>query len=81
MSLGNGYHVVDFKVPARLDGKPVNDPAVFSKYDLRALGAMRESQFLSCESGNLKLQEGDKLLLLGKRVDLRHFGDDLRDGA
>jgi len=81
VSLGNGYHVVDFKVPARLDGKPVNDPAIFSKYDLRPLGAMRENQFLSCESGDLKLKEGDKLLLLGKRVDLRHFGDDLRYGS
>ena len=81
VSLGNGYHVVDFKVPASLDGKPVKDPALLEKYDLRALGAMRESKFLSCESGELTLQTGDKLLLLGKRGDLRRFGDDQRDGS
>lgn len=81
VSLGNGYHVVDMKVPPQLDGKPVGDATVFSKYDLRALGAMRDSEYLSCESGDLTLREGDKLLLLGKRMDLRLFVDDLRNGS
>lgn len=80
VSLGNGYHVVDLKVPPQLDGKSVGDAEIFKKYDLRALGAMRESQYLSCENGELPLREGDKLLVLGKRTDLRRFGDDLRDG-
>lgn len=80
VSLGNGYHVVDFTVPSQLAGKPVGDPAIFSEHDLRVLGAMRESQFFACESGYLTLEEGDKLLLLGKRSDLWRFGDELRDG-
>ncbi len=81
VSLGNGYHVVDFNVPEQLDGKQANDPTLFSDYDLRALGAMRESRFLSCQSEGIALKEGDKLLLLGKRADLRRFGDDLRGGS
>ncbi|WP_319517616.1 TrkA family potassium uptake protein [uncultured Martelella sp.] len=80
VSLGNGYHVVDFKVPAELDGKMVGKAAIFEKYNVRALGAMRDNQYLSCDDGDLRLMEDDKLLLLGKRADLRHFGDDLRDG-
>lgn len=80
VSLGNGYHVVDLNVPAKLDGKVVGSAAILEKYNLRALGAMRENQYLSCDSDELTLREGDKLLLLGKRSDLRHFGDDLRDG-
>jgi trk system potassium uptake protein TrkA len=81
VSLGNGYHVVDLRVPSQLDGKRIGDAAIFTKYDLRALGAMRDSKYLSCEGGDLTLMEGDKLLILGKRTDLRHFGDDLRDGG
>jgi len=81
VSLGNGYHVVDLRVPPQLDGQPVGDVAVFRKYDLQPLGAMRDSTYLPCESGDLTLAEGDKLLLLGKRTDLRRFVDDLRDGS
>jgi len=80
VSLGNGYHLVDLKVPPQLDGKQVGGAAILAKYDLRALGAMRDSQYLSCESGELTLRQGDKLLVLGKRTDLRRFGDDLRGG-
>ncbi len=78
VSLGNGYSVVDLVVPEFLDGTPVQGAEILEKYDLRALGVMRESQFFSCETGDLILKEGDKLLLLGKRLDLRNFGDDLR---
>lgn len=78
VSLGNGYHVVDLKVPALLDGVSIKEMSLAETYELRALGAMRESQFLSCENGELRLKEGDKLLLLGKRPDLRRYGDDLR---
>lgn len=79
VSLGNGYHVIDMKVPSALDGQALKNTGIVETYDLRPLGAMRESQFLSCESGELILREGDKLLLLGKRLELRRFGDDLRE--
>ncbi|PLW78472.1 potassium channel family protein [Cohaesibacter celericrescens] len=79
VSLGNGFHVVDFKVPAQLDGQSPSDPVLFSNHDLRPLGVMRDSRFLSCESRDMTLKDGDKLLLLGKRPNLRQFGDFLRD--
>ncbi|WP_233713156.1 potassium channel family protein [Amaricoccus solimangrovi] len=79
VSLGNGYHVVNFQIPPKLDGKPVADPDVFARYGLRALGVMRDSQFLSCETGALVLRTEDKLLLLGRRTDLWRFGDAFRD--
>ncbi|MDV7270062.1 TrkA family potassium uptake protein [Thioclava sp. A2] len=77
VSLGNGYHVVDFTVPASLAGIQANDPAILTRYDLRSLGVMRGTDF----RGFVAMQEGDKLLLLGKRGDLRRFGDSLRTGA
>ncbi|TQS73600.1 TrkA family potassium uptake protein [Rhodobacteraceae bacterium] len=78
VSLGNGYHVVDMRVPPQLSGKAVGEETAFGTYDLRVLGVMREGQYLSCENKELVLREGDKLLLLGKRPDLRAFGDDMR---
>jgi len=77
VSLGNGFHVVDITVPSALEGKAVGDVKLLSNYELRTLGAMRESEFLACEDGKLILREGDKLLVLGRRADLRRFGDDL----
>ncbi|NDK33872.1 TrkA family potassium uptake protein [Rhodovulum sulfidophilum] len=81
VSLGNGFHVVDLTVPEPLEGRAVGEVKLLSGYDLRALGAMREGEFLSCESGELELKTGDKLLVLGRRADLRRFGDDLLDEA
>nr|WP_081533355.1 TrkA family potassium uptake protein [Rhodovulum sp. P5] len=81
VSLGNGYHVVELIVPEGLEGQTVADQKLADDYDLRALGAMRESSFLSCEDGGLVLKTADKLLLLGRSSDLRRFADDRRTKA
>lgn len=77
VSLGNGFHVVDFRVPEILDGKRVDAVGLADGFDLRALGLMRGGEFVSCESGSAELQTSDKLLLLGRRENLRRFGDSL----
>ncbi|MDZ5699573.1 TrkA family potassium uptake protein [Chelativorans sp. M5D2P16] len=76
VSLGNGFHVVDFRVPEDLDGKPLADVELSDKFDIRCLGLMRGSDFLAGDAG-VKLATDDKLLLLGRRKDLRRFGDSL----
>ena len=81
VSLGNGFHVVDFVVPSALEGLTVGEEQFFEKYSLKVLGAMRESTFHSCADGSLTLEAGDKLLLLGRRPDLRDFGDSLLSEA
>lgn len=77
VSLGNGFHVVDFRVPGSLDGKRVDAVGLSDKFELRALGLMRGGEFFSCESGTTDLRTDDKLLLLGRRENLRRFGDSL----
>jgi trk system potassium uptake protein TrkA len=44
-------------------------------HDLKLLGLMRSTEFRSCDTPDLVLEEDDKLILLGKRTDLRRFGD------
>jgi len=77
VSLGNGFHVVDFRVPESLDGNQLDEVGLDDKFELRALGLMRGSQFVSCATGETVLQTDDKLLLLGRRENLRRFGDSL----
>lgn len=77
VSLGNGFHVVDFRVPEGLNGKRVDAVGLAGNFELRALGLMRGSEFVSCESGAVELHTDDKLLLLGRRENLRRFADGL----
>lgn len=77
VSLGNGYHVVDLRVPEELQGVAINDHDLLSPYELISLGAMRGGEFIPCGDGRA-LEADDKLLLLGKRQNLRDFGDSLK---
>lgn len=78
ISLGNGYHVVDFRVPDSLDGKPLAEIGLTREFDLSVLGLMRGSDLVPPEAiGSTLLHTDDKLLLLGRRENLRRFGDAL----
>lgn len=76
-SLGNGFHMVTIDVPKSISGKTIGALKLASRFSLRSTGLMRGAVFHECSDADLMLEEGDKLLLLGKRPDLRHFGDTL----
>ena len=76
VSLGNGYSVVNIQMPARLKGRTVATLGIGTAHDLRLLGLMRGTDHLSA-APETELAEGDILILLGKRPELRHFGDSL----
>jgi trk system potassium uptake protein TrkA len=77
VSLGNGFHVVNIVVPARLEGKTLASLKIRERFDLRAMGLMRGTEFHSCADETLALARDDKLLILGRRPDLRRFGDSI----
>ncbi len=77
VSLGNGFHVVTIDVPASLDGRTVASLKLAESFDLRGVGLMRGAQFHDCASAGLTLKEDDKLLVLGKRPELRRFGESI----
>lgn len=76
VSLGNGFSVVNIVIPARLAGRALADLGL-GAYELRLLGLMRGTGFHACDAHDLVLEQDDKLILLGKRPDLRRFGDAL----
>ncbi|MFC7705080.1 potassium channel family protein [Plastorhodobacter daqingensis] len=77
VSLGNGFSVVNIVIPARIKGRDIASLGVGTKYDLRLLGLMRGTEYRACDAADLVLEEDDKLILLGKRPELRRFGDAL----
>lgn len=77
VSLGNGYHVVNFRIPESLEGKALNELPHTKKFDLRCVGVMRGSEYIGYDGKSCTLQRDDLLILLGQRSDLRNFAASL----
>lgn len=75
VALGNGFSVVNLMVPQRLSGRRLSDLEVDD--GIEVLGMMRGTEYRSTRDDDPLLQTNDRLLLLGKRVDLTRFGDRL----
>ncbi len=74
VSIGNGFLVVTFRIPAAFDGRSATDLRLEDGFDLRLLGLMRGTGFCG-PAPDLVLREDDRMLVLGKRADLRRFGE------
>ena len=73
VSLGNGYHVVNFRIPESLEGKNLGELPHADDFNLRCIGVMRGTDFVGQDGVTCELQRDDLLLLLGQRKDLRNF--------
>lgn len=77
VGLGNGFIVVTIVVPERLDGRSLDSLGIGQRHEVRCLGMMRGTTFHSPEAADIALEPDDRLLLLGRRAELRVFGDSL----
>lgn len=77
VSLGNGYHVVNFRIPESLEGKSLKDLPHGDKFNLRSIGVMRGTEYVGQDATGCQLERDDLLLLLGQRKDLRNFAASL----
>lgn len=77
LSLGNGFHIVDLRVPDALHGTRLDEMDLSAHEELRCLGLMRGSQFIEQNGEQTVLEADDKLLLLGRRQQLRDFASAL----
>ena len=77
VSLGNGYHVVNFRVPEALTGRKLSELNYGDAHGLRCIGVMRGSEFVGSDAADCTLEGDDLLLLLGQRGALRDFADSL----
>jgi len=76
-SLGNGQHVVNFRVPESLQGKKLTELRHGNKYNLKCIGVLRGKEFVGHDGTECELQKDDLLLLLGGRKELRDFAGTL----
>ena len=77
VSLGNAYSVVNIVAPKSLAGTAPDALGFGSTYDLRLLGLMRGSEYFRGDEPDLAICPDDRLIVLGKRAELRKFGDGL----
>lgn len=77
VGLGNGYIVVNIAVPERLEGRTLGSLGFETKHEVRCLGLMRGTSFFGPDVCDKALQIDDRLIVLGRRADLRSFGDSL----
>ena len=76
VALGNGFSVVNLLLPERLKGKNLSDLGIGE--GIVRLGMMRGTEYIDLSNGeDPEMRTNDRLLLLGKRVDLTRFGDRL----
>jgi len=75
LSLGNGFYIVDIRVPESLDGGKLGPLLADAKGKVRCLGAMRGTTFIPGKIEEVALKTDDKLLLLGERQELRDFSE------
>ena len=73
VSLGNGYSVVNLMIPQRLSGRRLAELGVGD--GVQILGLMRGTEYH--READMVLATNDRVLLLGRRVDLTRFGDRL----
>lgn len=77
VSLGNGFYAVNIVVPEEMEGKMLSSLALDEDFDLRCLEVMRGSKCVLEKKADIELEEDDRLLVLGRRTDLRKFSDSL----
>lgn len=75
VALGNGYSVVNLLIPERLKGVRLSELKIDS--GVITLGMMRGTEYIDLKERDPVLFPNDRLLLLGKRIELTQFGDRL----
>jgi trk system potassium uptake protein TrkA len=76
VSIGNDSYVVSMKVSKSLADKSLQTLELQGNFRLHCLEVLRGNECLLRSHADPTLQENDRLLLLGRRADLRTFSDD-----
>lgn len=77
ISVGNGFYVVSFTIPESLQGERLTELKLQERFDIRCVGVMRGTEFISEGEDGCELSADDFLLLLGRRPMLREFASSL----
>jgi trk system potassium uptake protein TrkA len=73
LSLGNGFHVINLIIPASSRLKTVGELRALTGNKVQILGFMRSTEFQDGKQNDMSLLEGDRVMLLGRRNELRQL--------
>ncbi len=77
LNIDNGSYIVNILVSDTIASQPLDSLKLKEKFNLRCLELVRDSQPILIDDHNPLLMKNDRLLVLGKRSDLRAFSDSL----
>lgn len=77
VSVGNGFYVINMLVPDDMAGETVSSLSLDERFELRCLDVMRGSKSLMVNGEDPELEAEDRMLVLGRRANLRNFSDSL----
>jgi trk system potassium uptake protein TrkA len=77
VSLGNGFHVIDFVMQEGMEESTLQDLLKNDMEDVHFLGLMRGTEYLDASRDPVQFQDGDHILVLGRRENLRRLSDKL----
>lgn len=77
VSLGNGFHVIDLVIAEGMSGDILEKLAANKLEGVHFLGLMRGTDYLDCTRRDVKFEEEDRVLVLGRREDLRQLSGSL----
>lgn len=75
VSLGNGFYAISVVVSESMSDRSVSSLRLTEDFDLKCLDVMRGSKRLTEDTSDPILAVDDRMLVLGKRPNLRHFSD------
>ena len=73
MNLSNDYQILDIRLPGKWVGHTLLDLNVRQKYGVNVLAVHRGERFLVAPAAEMLFEEGDTLLVLGKREDIERL--------
>ena len=74
LALGNGKYVAEIEVPREMVGA-TTDRLKLAECQLKCVGVFRSGELLQSGLDAAELVSGDRLLIFGRRSDLRRFAD------
>lgn len=75
LTLQNGHYVTEIRMTERMFGRRIEDVGLLDKHNLTCLGVVSRGKLIVDKIDKHALETDDRLLVYGKRLDLRQFAD------
>ena len=75
IELSKEYNIEEIIIPSRMAGKSLRELDLRAKYNVNAIAIVRNERLIISPSPDEIMQNGDKLVVIGHRVELKEFAN------